>query len=251
MDRGTIMEVPTPPSTETWCPIGHGTLLQQVHELATQRGLAITGEEHYLGRNGARYCGRLKVQQPGRAIVETPKDYGFFIGVRNSLDKSAAATLGFGTDVFVCANGCFSAEFILNRKHTPEILSDLPRLTAEVMDRFANHTAAVKHRYDVYKHTELSNTEAHDLIILGAENGATNYRQVPTIVSQWKAPDHPEFAEHKNAWRLFNAFTEAAKLGSEADLWDRSLKLQGLFDAHCKFDAPTREIVNSTTVGAL
>lgn len=249
VDAGRVRNVATPGATSTWQPVGHGQLIDTVTAAADRIGMVITGEEHFLGKGGNRYFGRLRVapKAPGTLAVSQPADYGFFVGLRNSLDKSYASALGFGTNVFVCSNGVFSAEYTLNRKHTPEILTDLPRLTDVVMSRFCHHQANVRHRFDVYKHTELLDVEAHDIIIRAAEAGATNYRQVPTIVKQWRTPDHNEFSQHRNAWRLFNAFTEAAKMGSEEDLWDRSLILQNVFDNHCGYTAPEPEVLTSQT----
>lgn len=248
-ERSQVFSIAAPCSTETWRPVSHRNFIEIVMEQADKQGMKIVGEEHFLGKNGKRYFGRLKVAPKSTQdlAVAMPQDYGFYVGLRNSLDKSYAGSMGFGTEVFVCSNGMLSAEYILNRKHTPEIMNDLPRLTGVVMSRFNGHRANIQHRFDVYKHTEVCNQEAHDLIIRAAEVGATNYRQVPTIVQQWKQPDHPEFAEHRNAWRLLNAFTEAAKMGSESDLWERSLRLQDLLDSHCGYDAPPVEVLTSAT----
>jgi len=243
--RCAVSQVLAPAATPTWTPVSHDRVLSTVGKAVEDRGLKIVGEQHFLGSNGNRYWGRLKVA-PARSQVAAPEDYSFFVGVRNSLDKSMAAAIGFGTEVFICSNGCFSAEFILNRKHTPEINHDLPRLIGIAADRFNGQAATTRHRFDVYKNIELSNEAAHDLIIRAAEGGVTNYRQVPTIVKQWKAPDHYDF-RHPNVWRLFNAFTEAAKLGSEGDLWERSVLLQGMLDTHCRFNAPEREVILSAT----
>lgn len=249
VERSQVLNVLTPAATATWQPVSHQKLIDTVQEAAQNQGLKVVGEEHFLGKRGNRYFGRLRVEPAvAHPQIQTPGDYGFFIGIRNSVDKSYASSLGFGTNVFICSNGCFSAEYILNRKHTPEILSDLPRLTGVVMSRFTGHQANVNHRFDIYKHTELATCDAHDLIVRAAESGATNYRQVPTVVAQWKRPDHSDFAKHQNVWRLFNAFTEAAKLGSEADLWDRSLKLQTLLDGHCGYSAPEPEVLTSSTL---
>ena len=246
MDRSRVINVIAPRATDTWNPVSHRQLLEVVATEAGRNNLEIVGEDHYLGRGDNRYFGRLKVV-PNTAATSTPQDYGFFIGVRNSLDKSYAGSLGFGTEVFVCSNGMFSAEYILNRKHTPAIMEDLPRLTGMVMSRFTDHQANIRHRFDTYKNSHLTTPEAHDLIIRAAEAGATNWRQVPTIVKQWKTPDHPEFADRFNVWRLLNAFTAAAKMGSEADLWDRSLKLQDLLDYEVGFSTSKAEVMTSAT----
>lgn len=245
--RSAVMQVRAPEATPTWRPVTHNHLLTLVEKRLEGLQLEVQDSQHYLGKDGAQYFGRLHVQ-PVDKTIERPGDYGFFVGLRNSINKTLAGTLGFGTNVFVCDNGMFSAEYILNRKHTPEIVNDLPRLIDITLNRLVGHQDTIRHRFDTYKQVEVGDREAHDLIIRAAETGGTNYRQVPTVVEQWHRPNHPEFAEHKNAWRLLNAFTEAAKLGSEADLWDRSLTLQEMLDTHCRFTGPDREVITSSTV---
>jgi hypothetical protein len=51
------------------------------------------------------------------------------------------------------------------------------------------------------------------------------------VLEEWRRPKHPEFAD-RNAWSLFNAFTEVQKGG----LWRlprRTEALHGVMDAHC------------------
>ena len=56
-------------------------------------------------------------------------------------------------------------------------------------------------------------------------------KQMPDVLTQWRSPNHPEFAESRTVWRLFNAVTEAIK-GSLWALPARTQALHGLLDAH-------------------
>ena len=53
--------------------------------------------------------------------------------------------------------------------------------------------------------------------------------QVPKVLEGWRKPEHEEFAP-RNAWSLFNAFTEAQKGLNPAALVARTQALHGLFD---------------------
>ena len=43
------------------------------------------------------------------------------IGLTNSYDKSKAAVIAMGAEVFICLNGCISAEYSMRRKHTTNV----------------------------------------------------------------------------------------------------------------------------------
>ena len=53
--------------------------------------------------------------------------------------------------------------------------------------------------------------------------------QIPEVIDQWREPDHQEF-QPRNAWSLFNAFTEATKKVNPHTQIKRGEALQRLFD---------------------
>ena len=69
------------------------------------------------------------VDSPG-----VPGDYNTVIGLRNSHDKVISAGVACGSGVFVCDNLCFSGEVKLARKHTANILTDLPHLVRGIVE---------------------------------------------------------------------------------------------------------------------
>ena len=73
--------------------------------------------------------------------------------------------------------------------------------------------------------------EAHDLVIRALDVGATPGSDIPSIVKEWRDPKHDEF-KPRNAWSLFNAFTEIGKKWGGA-LGQRTTRLHGLFDNVC------------------
>ena len=62
---------------------------------------------------------------PGQAIT---------LALRSSYNKSLANEVAIGSAPFICANGCFSGEFMIKAKHTTHVFETLARMLAEITD---------------------------------------------------------------------------------------------------------------------
>jgi hypothetical protein len=141
------------------------------------------------------------------------------VGLRNSHDKSFPAGLAVGASVFVCDNLSFSGEVRLARKHISQITRDLPQLIERAVGRLDGMRRSQEERFAAYKQRELTDGQAHDLIVQGLDARVLPLTRIPSVLQGWREPRHPEFREGgRTAWRLFNAFTEG---------------LKGLLDAAC------------------
>lgn len=101
-----------------------------------------------------------------------------------------------------------------------------------------------------YKTTEINDRDAHDFLIRSVDAGATTLQQLPAILKEWRTPRHPEFAESKTAWRLFNAYTEIGKATSLALMPKRTISLHGLMDAQVGFVTRSADSVTAGTTDA-
>ena len=86
-------------------------------------------------------------------------------------------------------------------------------------------------RIAAYKEAEITDIEAHDLIIRATDVGVCSNRFIPPGLQEWREPRH-DALEGRNIWSLFNAFTESLKEGNLADLPKRAEALHGLLDTH-------------------
>lgn len=113
VSRDQVINIQTPPFTETWHPIAHSDILTSletaIHE--NGNGLSVTKEDYSLSTNGANMFGVWHLNQRINGMAST-------IGIRNSIDKSFALGICSGTNVFVCDNLAFSGEFIEFKRHT-------------------------------------------------------------------------------------------------------------------------------------
>ena len=226
VSREDLLAVPTPRGTQTWYPLSHETILREVVGQLESSGFAILEETHALSHDGARYFGVMSVTLPSRAEA----DFGWIVGIRNSHDMTYPAGLVAGTRVFVCDNLCFSGEVRISRKHTRFAERDLRHLTARAVGQLGDKFRGLDQRVIAYKDERITDKRAHDIIIRAVDCAAITPAQIPDVLMQWRKPEHESF-EPRNAWSLFNAFTEVHKAVNPHTALRRGEALHGLFDA--------------------
>jgi hypothetical protein len=229
VERRAVEWAQMPAASETWVPIAHHRLLEQVESTLLASGMNVVGEAHALWNSGVRYFGLLEV-----ANGQAHEGYGLVVGLRNSHDKSFPAAIALGSAAFVCDNLAFSAEVTIARRHTRFIERDLPRVVHTAVGRLADMRGQQNQRIRTYKETELTDAATHDLLIRAIDANVLPVTQVPAVLDEWRTPSHDQFAtKGKTAWRLFNAFTETWKGRNLAALPRRSQALHGLLDSVC------------------
>lgn len=238
VSREQVLGVDTPDPTDTHFPIPHGSLINLLEDKLPTYGLQVVNEAHGMHDDGSNYFGMFQVAGGDGAAVGSD-DFSLVVGLRNSHTKKFSAGLCCGAGVFVCDNLSFSGEITIGRKHTRHIMDDLPNLMYKAVGRLVNARNTQEERIAAYKQYEVSNKEADHLIMEGFRKGAIGVTKIADVLKQWETPAHPEFAE-RNAWRLFNGFTEVYKgcngaskaLGVNATA-ARSERLHGVLDSAC------------------
>lgn len=220
-----IERVDTPQPTDTWQPIPHLDLIDQVNQTLKSNNLTIVGQQHGLSHGGNRYFGLMQI-----ANGQNSDDYSWVLGLRNSHDQVFPAGMVAGSGVFVCDNLAFSGEIRFARKHTRYIVRDLPGLVQRAVGRLMDKWHDMDKRIAVYKDTKLTDMQANDIVVRAFDVKACTLRQIPAVLSEWRKPRHEAF-EPRTAWSLFNSFTEVAKAGAFSELPGRTERLHGLFDS--------------------
>ena len=115
--------------------------------------------------------------------------------------------------MFVCDNLAFSGEIKIGRRHTKHIHDELPALVAGAMRQVVVHQAWQDQRYDAYKGTELSSSDAVDLLVdFHRVHGILPWGAVLCAIEEWHEPSFKDHAAHgATVWRLMNAVTEVLK----------------------------------------
>lgn len=224
--REDVFAVRTPSGTDTWYPLSHRSLVLEVQCELKACGFQLTGENHALSHDGARYFGVFSIIQPSRPHG----DVGWVVGLRNSHDKTYPAGLVAGTRVFVCDNLAFSGEVRLSRKHTKFAFRDLRQLMARAVGQLGEKFRRLDERVVAYQRQPLNEQGAHDFIVRSIDCRVITPTQVPDVLKEWREPSHDAF-KPRTLWSLFNAYTELFKSGNPHTTVHRSQALHGMCDA--------------------
>jgi len=228
-----VLAVEVPPATDTWQPVSHGVVLGEVVEALGQSGMVIKDAAYALTKGGSRFFGLLE-------MGKLDHDYGLVIGVRNSMDKSFPASLATGTNVFCCDNLSFSAEVIISRRHTKNILRDFPGLVQRAVGQIGMLAEREKARIEAYRGYQIDEWELNNFLVNSVVNSGLPVTKLMDVRGLFREPIHEE---HKGgtAWTLLNAYTEVLK-GSLQQLPKRTQVIHGMLDqlAGVKYEAPVQ-----------
>ena len=220
-----LAKVVTPERTETHTPIPHAMLVERAHQALDRAGLEVVEEEHALGRGGLRYFGGFAIKGEDMEA----KDRRLVVGLRNSHDKSFASSVCIGNQMLVCDNLCFSSDVKLSRRHTMNIVRDLPLVLSSAISRVVSHWADMGKRIEAYKNTEVISDRCADMVVNLVDAKAFPARDVYKAVQEFRNPRHDEF-KGGSLWTLYNGITENLKGGDLTKLPQRTMTVQSVFD---------------------
>lgn len=225
VSRDTLSTINTPAATDSFQPIPHHDLVDRTRSAIDLAGLTIIAEEHALSRDGQRYFGGLALT--GADI--SGGDRQIVLGLRNAHDKSFAASICVGNRMLVCDNLCFSSDVKLARRHTTNIMLDVPRILSDAIGRITSHWDDMGKRIESYQQTEINRDRAADLIIDLVDAKAFPSSKIYSAVQEFRNPRHDEF-KGGTLWSLYNSITENLKGGDLARLPYRTMTTQSIFD---------------------
>lgn len=217
-----LQSIKLPDATDSYSPVGHATLVSIFREQLKAANLSVVQELHTTARFGQRYFGLFQIDM-GKSGHS-----GTVVGLRNSHDKSFPAGICAGNAPFVCDNLCFHNEVVLGRRHTVNVMRDLPQIVSRAIGKLGDMWTNHENRVSAYTKTELNDDQAGNLILRGYRAGAIGKTMIADVLDQWEKPNHEEFSG-RNLWSLHNAFTEIYK-GNLIALPKRSEALHSIFD---------------------
>lgn len=148
-------------------------------------------------------------------------EVGFAVGIRSSHDGTLANCLCAGSKVFVCSNLCFSAEYTDQRRHTTNVLTDLPGMIDGIVRQFPEAKLAQEQLFERMRDITLTEKQALWLVYKAYKAKALVARDIAPIMDE--VISERNFEQHANvnsqnervdaitAWRLYNAGTQVAK----------------------------------------
>lgn len=203
VDEDTVRAVVPPVRTETWHPISHRMLLDEVLGALTERGLVIDRREFSLSRDKHQLFS-IFTMRGNDAIA---KDFSLALGLRNSTNKTLPAGIVSGARVFVCDNLALTGDIVIKRKHTSGIEEALPGLIRSALDQWVLKAQEQATVFNRWKTIEIDSKVATDVIVRSAEAGALPQAGILPVRREFLNPRHAEFAGN-TVWGLYNAYTQ-------------------------------------------
>jgi hypothetical protein len=208
-----LKAVPTPKPTDTHYPIPHTAFVETVRDGLSYHGWSVRESAYAVsGDQGQRFFGVM-------ALKNRDDHSEWVLGIQGAHDKSSCRRGMLGTHVFVCDNMAFSgkAVFEFSRKHTVNILRDLPRI---VSNRLAGLSLAIyseNERIELMRNASLAGSVAvNDAVMRLYRGGAITATQIAHVLKEWQRTGIP--GGHEGAydpamdrltpWRMLNCVTE-------------------------------------------
>src|SRR5262249_28445456 len=161
-------------------PIPHVDVLEAVEETLAASSFEVRGRRLALSANGNQFFATLDLFAPvGPGVALS-------VGVRNSVDQSLALGFCAGNKVFTCANFSFSAELLVNRKHTLHGAARFREAIAHAAGRLGAFREAEAARVQRMRSLDLDDRAAESLILRAWEARIISHRQLPAVLKEWR-----------------------------------------------------------------
>ena len=215
--RQELALVPTPPATDTFKPIAHSALIDELEKSLAFRHIQIARDEYAVSPDGMRLFGLLELNAEYEGVR-------FAIGLRNANDKSMRLGMVAGYRVFVCDNMALSGDFKpLLAKHTKHF--DLVESLSIGVDRIQRGFQPLREAIDFKRGHRLRDEEARSMIYRAFMENCFPLKLLKTVHREFfVAPSHEEF-KPQNVWSLENAFTTAFKELKPVKQYEAAAKL--------------------------
>jgi hypothetical protein len=230
VDEQVLASINLPEKTRTYVPVSHSDFIANVKDIAGKMlpRHNLHSQKYGIAREGKQMFGTLTYKKDLDDTLETTKDIGLSIGIRNSYDKSMSLGICSGASVFVCENLMMNGEIVMMRTHRGRILDELKGLIFNAISNAEDKFQTLYADSQSFKMRDCDNNTAFSTIGRLYGNGILKERQLPVVKKEWTNPSHDAFSD-KTLWRLYNACTEALKTTPPMLRMNNQIKLHDTF----------------------
>jgi hypothetical protein len=224
INRDALKFLPVPETTDTFKPIPHFELVDNIMKSLSYRRLEVVREEYAVSFDGMKMFG----------LIELNVEYSgvrFAIGLRNSNDKSMRVGLVAGYRVMVCENKMLTGDFQpMLAKHSKNF--NLIDGLSVAIDRIQRNIGRVNDEIEIKKLTMLSYQEASSLIYQAFLEKKLPMSLMRAVHKEFfVAPSYDEFRE-KSLWSMENAFTSSFKKLKPVAQFEATARLGKFITSH-------------------
>ena len=237
-----------PRRTRSYRPVSHRELIKMTEDVAGGFGLQISNPQIGVARGGQQMFSVYEVAGQDHCDNKV----ALMLGLRNSYDKSMAAGVCFGSKVFVCSNLCFSGYTdenqiipVASHRHTVMVWDVLRDRIAKSLQQVPAFVGFQNKLYEGLSDTKVNTDLAYATMVRASQQDVIAPTDISKVVDIWHSQERipnndaeamerhwtPDF-EPRNAWSLFNAFTQHSKKVQESNpvkANKRSINLTRLF----------------------
>jgi len=215
--RQELSLVRIPPATETFKPIAHAALIDELEGALAFRHISIVRDEYAVSPDGMKLFGLLELDADHEGVR-------FAIGLRNANDKSMRLGMVAGYRVFVCDNMALSGDFKpLLAKHTKNF--DLVEALALGVDRIQRGFGPLREAIESKRNQLIGEDAARSIVYRAFMENRFPLKLMKIVHREFfTAPSHAEFKQ-QTVWSLENAFTTAFKELTPVRQYEMTAKL--------------------------
>jgi hypothetical protein len=201
--RAELSIIATPPATDTFKPISHATLIDEVERSLSFRHISITRGDFAVSQDGMKLFALLVLNADHEGI-------SFAIGLRNANDRSMRVGMVAGYSVHVCSNMMFKGDFNpMLSKHSKNF--DLIESVSTGIDRVQRQWEPLKRAIEFKRNTLLEEVQAQSMVYRAFMTQKFPVKLMRTVHQEFFIkPTYPDFTQ-QTVFSLENAFTTAFK----------------------------------------
>jgi hypothetical protein len=238
-----ISDMPVPEATMSYQPVRQTLLFNNWSSAMQAAGYSITSEEHWATNNRDVFLSKITISAPW-----LPSGLGFRwqAALINSYNRQVAIKTAMGAEVFVCTNGCLSAEYLMKTKHTSNVFNRIDDFVSMSVRTVDFRAKAIYNQFMVYTQTDAGSDKQVDHVVCEAyRKGIIPASGIGQVLDHWRNPEHAEF-KPRNVWSLYNAFTSYDRGRSVFERSHRTNRLHSILNREFALGGETpQEATNS------
>ena len=230
-----LATIPLPPARDRFVPMAHQDLYDRTVRNLSMLNYEPVKPQFLVDHTKQKFVATFGIKRNEYAHDSLPQDfanddYQFEVGVINSNDGTMSAKIFTGTRVFVCANGQWSGEVQLSRKHTRNAADDINRALRDFVFDLEDTRRETFASFDQLKEYDFSSkSEVHDFVVESCNQKILPWQHAPKVLEHWNNPEHHEFKD-RNGYCLFNAYTSHWRDTNQFSLSDKTRRLRTFID---------------------
>jgi hypothetical protein len=231
-----ISRMPVPEATASYMPVRQDTLFNSWTATLERYGYHIAHDEHWVTKGMDVFISKVRVTAPW---LPTGMGFTWETAMINSYNKQVAVKNAVGTTVFVCTNGCLSAEYLMRTKHTTNVWERLQRYIDQSVVTLEKRAASINRLFTAFQSTDAgSDRQVHHVVCRAYNEGVVPASGIGQVLDHWKTPEHAEFKD-RNVWSLYNAFTSYDRGRNMFERTTRTNRLQNILNEEFGINAVT------------